>query len=112
MPPEARIEHRYPQTLDFLRRHGPEALVILDDLVAHAVSRGDRLVVQASVREIAARLSVLSKDTVHRRLRQLQRAEVVVAVGATTASAFERPTYALDLSGTGISVVRARPRSA
>lgn len=112
MPPEARIEHRYPQALAFLRRHGADALVILDDLVAHAEPRGDRLVVQASVREIAARLSVLSKDTVHRRLRQLQRADIVVPVSPTTASPFERPTYALDLSGTGISVVRAHTRSA
>jgi len=112
MPPEARIEHRYPEALAFLRRHGADALVILDDLAAHATPRGDRLVVQASVREIAARLSVLSKDTVHRRLRQLQRAEVIVLVGTTTASPFERPTYALDLSGTGGSLVRTRPRSA
>lgn len=112
MPPEARIEHRYPEALAFLRRHGADALAILDDLVAHAEARGGRLVVQASVREIAARLSVLSKDTVHRRLRQLQRAEIVVLVGAATSGPFERPTYALDLAGTGVSVVRARPRSA
>lgn len=112
MPPEARIEHRYPEALAFLRRHGPDALVILDDLAAHAAPRGGRLVVQASVREIAARLSFLSKDTVHRRLRELQRADIVVLVNGATASPFERPTYALDLSGTGVSVVRARPRSA
>ncbi|MCA1691708.1 MAG: hypothetical protein LC733_05730, partial [Actinobacteria bacterium] len=92
MPPEARIEHRYPEALGFLRRHGADALVILDDLVAHAEPRGDRLVVQASVREIAARLSILSKDTVHRRMRQLQRAEIVVPIATRPAGPFERPT--------------------
>ncbi len=109
MPPEARIEHRYPQALAFLRRHGADALVILDDLVAHATPRGDRLVVQASVREIAARLSVLSKDTVHRRLRQLHRAGVIQLVA--TATAFEPPTYMVNLTGTGIAITSTRTRS-
>ena len=112
MPPEVRIEHRYPEALAFLRQHGAEALVILDDLLAHAEPRGNQLVVQASVREIAGRLSFLSKDTVHRRLRQLLRAHVIGAVSTKPASAFERPTYVLDLTDTGISVLSARPRSA
>ncbi|MDQ6727272.1 MAG: hypothetical protein M3066_14060 [Actinomycetota bacterium] len=112
MPPEVRTEHRYPEALDFLRRHGADALVILDDLVAHAERRGSQLVVQASVREIAGRLSFLSKDTVHRRMRQLLRAQVIGAVSTKAASPFDRPTYVLDLTDTGVSVVGARPRSA
>ena len=112
MPPEVRIEHRYPEALTFLRRHGADALVILDDLAAHAERRGEQLVVQASVREIAGRLSFLSKDTVHRRLRQLLRAHVIGAVSTKPASPFARPTYVLDLTDTGISVLSARPRSA
>lgn len=112
MPPEVRIEHRYPEALAFLRRHGAEALVILDDLAAHAERRGSQLVVQASVREIAGRLSFLSKDTVHRRMRQLLRAQILCALSSTPPSPFERPTYVLDLTDTGISVVGARPRSA
>lgn len=112
MPPEVRIEHRYPEALAFLRRHGADALAILDDLVAHAERRGSQLVVQASVREIAGRLSFLSKDTVHRRMRQLLRAQVIGAVSTKPASPFERPTYVLDLTDTGVSVVGARPRSA
>ena len=55
MPPEARIEHQYPQARAFLRQHGADALVVLDDLLAHAEADGGRLVVQASGREIAAR---------------------------------------------------------
>lgn len=112
MPPEVRIEHRYPEALAFLRRHGAEALVILDDLAAHAERRGNTLVVQASVREIAGRLSFLSKDTVHRRLRQLLRAQVIGAAGTKPTSPFERPTYVLDLTDTGVSVLSTRPRSA
>ena len=112
MPPEVRIEHRYPEALAFLRRHGADALVILDDLVAHAEQSGGQLVVQASVREIAGRLSFLSKDTVHRRMRQLLGAQVIRAVSAKPASPFERPTYVLDLTDTGISVLSSRPLSA
>ena len=108
MPPEVRIEHRYPEALAFLRQHGADALVILDDLLAHAERRGSQLVVQASVREIAGRLSFLSKDTVHRRMRQLVRAQVIDAVSVKPASPFERPTYVLDLTDTGVSVVGAR----
>jgi hypothetical protein len=108
MPPEVRIEHRYPEALDFLRRHGADALVIVDDLAGHAERRGNQLVVQASVREIAARLSFLSKDTVHRRMRQLLRAKVIGTLTVPVASAFERPTYVLDLTDTGISVVSVR----
>ena len=111
MPPEVRIEHCYPEALAFLRQHGADALVILDDLVAHAERRGDQLVVQASIREIAGRLSFLSKDTVHRRLRQLLRAHVIRSLRKAT-SPFERPTYVLDLTDTGISVLGTRPRSA
>jgi hypothetical protein len=112
MPPEVRIEHRYPEALAFVRQHGAEALVILDDLLAHAERRDNRLVVQTSVREIAGRLSFLSKDTVHRRLRQLLRAQVIGAASTKTTSAFERPTYVLDLTDTGICVLGAPPRSA
>ncbi len=112
MPPEVRIEHRYPEALAFLRRHGADALVILDDLAAHAERRGNQLVMQASVREIAGRLSFLSKGTVHRRLRQLLHAQVIGAIRPKGPSPFERPTYVLDLTDTGISLVGARPRSA
>ena len=110
MPPEVRIEHRYPEAGEFLRRHGADALAVLHDLAAHAERRDGRLVVQASVREIASRLTFLSKDSVHRRLRDLHRASVICVLPAS--HAFERPTYVLQLDGTGISVAGARPRTA
>ena len=111
MPPEVRIEHRYPETLVFLRQYGADAFVILDDLVFHAERQGNRLVVQASVREIAGRLSFLSKDTVHRRVRQLLRAQVLAIVTPRSTNPFARSTYVIDLTDTGISVT-VRRRSA
>ncbi len=100
---EIRIEHRYPQSLPFVQQHGPQAIVILHDLINHAEERDDKLVVQASVREIAGRFPFLSKDSVHRRLRELHRAGIIRAAPTPTASHFQRPTYILDLTDTGIS---------
>ena len=107
MTSDVLIEHRYPEGLAFLQRHGPDALVVLHDLLAHAQRRGDQFVVQASVREIADRLAFLSKDTVHRRLRGLHRAGVIRTATTRTAGQFERATYILDLTGTGISVTQS-----
>ncbi len=103
------IEHRYPEGLAFLQQHGPDALVVLHDLLAHAQRRGDQFVVQASVREIAERLSFLSKDTVHRRLRQLRRAQVISTDSTRITGPFERPIYVVNLTDTGISVTTVRP---
>ncbi len=105
MGTEIRIEHRYPDALCFVREHGAEALVILHDLLANADLRDDELVVQASTRQIAEHLEFLSKDTVHRRLRQLRRARVIRTF-ATSTNVFQPPTYVVDLTGTGIAVTR------
>ncbi len=102
-----RIEHRYPQSFSFVERHGPQAIAIIHDLINHAEARGDQLVVHASVRQIAGRLRFLSKDTVHRCLRKLHRAGVIRTATTRTAGQFERPTYILDLTGTGISVTQS-----
>ncbi len=108
---EIRIEHRYPQARMFMEAHGPHGIVILHDLLIHAEQHEAELVVQASVREIAARLPSLSKDTVHRRLRELHRVQVIRSRPRNATSRFERPTYVLDLTGTGISVTRSRSAS-
>jgi hypothetical protein len=119
MPAEVRIEHRYPAAWGFVLEHGPETVAVLHDLLAHAHRDGDRLIVVASVRQVAARLGFASKDTVHRRLRQLQRAGVVRRVPADAIAPFACPTYLVDLTGTGITLVepieppdvtRPRPR--
>lgn len=106
-----RIEHQYPEALEFLCRHGPEALVVLHDLLSHAERRKDCLVVQASVRQIAERLPFLSKDTVHRRLRDLSRARIIQPVITADASCFSPRTYVPDLSGTGIGLATTSPPS-
>ena len=103
MPPEVRIEHRYPAALGFLRQHGPEALAVLHDLLARAENRDGALVAQASTRDIAGRLEFLSKDTVHRRLRQLARAGVIEPLDRRSGSAFAPTTYVLHLDNSGIS---------
>ena len=113
MPTETRIEHRYPAALAFVQQHGPDALAVLHDLLAHAERRGNRLVVEASVRQVADRLAFLSKDTVHRRLRQLLRAGVIRRLPSKATTTFARPIYVVDLVGTGITLTsRASQRSA
>jgi len=106
--PEIRIEHRYPEALAFVHVHGSDALVVLLDLIAHSDRHGSDLVVRASVRDIAARLPFLSKDTVHRRLRQLRHAHVINIATPTTTTPFEKPTYTVNLTGTGIRVATER----
>jgi hypothetical protein len=109
MPPEVRIEHRYPAALGFLRQHGPDALAVLHDLLVCAKRHDGRLVAQASTREIAHRLEFLSKDSVHRRLRQLARAGVIEAFDRGPGSTFAPTRYVLHLKGSGISILnRAR----
>lgn len=111
-PPETTIVHTYPTALAFVNRHGPEAVVLLDDLVAHAELRDGRLVVEASVRQIAGRLGFTSKDTVHRRLRQLLSAGVIARVPIDGSNQFACPAYVLRLDSTGISRTAFPSRSA
>jgi DNA-binding Lrp family transcriptional regulator len=105
MPAEVRIEHSYPAAWAFVQEHGPEAIAVLHDLLARAVVDGDRLIVVASVRQVAERLGFLSKDTVHRRVRQLQRAGVLHRLVLDPSSRFACPRYVIDVSGTGIALL-------
>ncbi|MBA2281184.1 MAG: winged helix-turn-helix domain-containing protein [Acidimicrobiia bacterium] len=105
MLPEVRIEHRYPQALRFLREHGPQALAVLQDLIVAADEVDGALIAAASTREIAERLEFLSKDSVHRRLRQLIRAGVVVPVPSHPTATFASPRYRLLLDDSGIARV-------
>jgi hypothetical protein len=105
MPPEVRIEHRYPAALVFLRHHGPQAVAVLHDLLTRAETDHGRLVARASTREIAERLEFLSKDSVHRRLRQLARARVIEPIGREPGSPFTTPTYVLNLDDSGITIL-------
>lgn len=106
MPPEVLIEHRYPAALAFLRAHGPQALAVLHDLLARAERRDGVLVARASTRDIADQLQFLSKDTVHRTLRQLARAGVIEVLDRRSGSSFAPTTYVVHLADSGITVLR------
>jgi hypothetical protein len=106
-PGEVVVEHRHPEALDFLREHGPDAVAVLTVLVVDAEVVDGRLVVRASTRGVAERLGFLSKDSAHRRLRQLRRAGVLEALPST--GPMDPPSYVLHLDGTGISVTHANP---
>ncbi len=108
MRSDVRIEHCYPEALPFLQEHGADTIAVLHDLLASAEVRDGKTVVQKSTRKIAEDLFI-SKDTVHRRLRQLHRAGILQLVA--TATAFAPPTYTVDLTGTGIALSSARTRS-
>jgi hypothetical protein len=105
MRPEVRIEHRYPAAFGFLCQHGPQALAVLHDLIARADMVDGRLVVEASTRSVAERLGFLSKDSVHRRLRQLARAGVIEAVDLRDRGAFGPTMFVVHLEHSGIAVV-------
>ena len=99
---EVLIEHRYPQALEFVREHGPNAVAVLMVLLVDAEVVDGRLVVAASTRGVAERLGFLSKDSAHRRIRQLRR--VGVLEGLPSTGRMDRPTYVVHLDGTGIAV--------
>jgi hypothetical protein len=102
---EALVEHRYPAALHFLREHGPDAVAVLHLLAVDGEVVDGRLVVSASTRGIAARLGFLSKDSAHRRLRQLRRAGVIEVLPSTGPT--DPPSYVLHLDGTGITVTHS-----
>jgi len=104
---EALVEHRYPEALDFLREHGPDAVAVLHVLAIDAEVVDGRPVVLASTRGVAERLGFLSKDSAHRRLRQLRRAGVLEALPST--GPMDPPTYVLHLDGTGVTVTHPNP---
>lgn len=107
MPPEVRVQHSYPEAMAFLRAQGSDAMAVLHDLLTHAERWDGRLVVQASVRQVADRLGFLSKDTVHRRLRQLVRADILRRMPTDPTQHFHPPTYAINLAESGITLLSA-----
>jgi SOS-response transcriptional repressor LexA len=76
---------------------------VLHELIVQAQEADGELIVAASTREIAERLEFLSKDSVHRRLRQLIRAGVIEQLPSPPPSAFTAPRYLLRLDDSGIT---------
>ena len=108
VPGEVHVEHRYPQGWAFLTEHGADAVAVLHVLASQAEVADGRLVAQASTRGIAARLGFLSKDSVHRRLRQLRRTGTIEALPPSPGP-LHAPTYVLHLGDTGLTVTRPGP---
>jgi len=102
---KAVVEHRDPAARDVLRPHGPDAVAVLHLLAVEAEVIDGRLVVSVGTRAISARLGFLSKDSAHRRLRQLRSAGVVEVLPSTGPT--DPPVYVLHLDGTGITVTHA-----
>lgn len=108
-PAVVRVTHSYPAAGDLLRDLSGDAVVVLHALLAESRRVDGLLVVSVSLREIAARVA-LSKDTVHRRLRDLRRAGLV-EVTPPSPALLTAPTYRLHVTESGITVTHPRPGS-
>jgi DNA-binding Lrp family transcriptional regulator len=81
---------------------GPDTLLLLLDLAAHATDSPEGTIVAASYRDVARRLGV-SKDTVGRRIAVLRRLGVIAEDRPRTADRFEVRSYALHLEVAGVT---------
>lgn len=102
------VTHAYPQAWALLCEHGSDAVAVLHALAVDAAVLDGTLVATASTRGLAERLGFLSKDTVHRRLRQLRRAGLIEALPGRP-DPTDAPAYVLHLGGTGLSVASHDP---
>jgi hypothetical protein len=101
VPREVHIEHRYPRAKVFLAAHGHQGVAVLHALLQSADIDGDTIVASGSTREIALRSELVSKDTAHRRIRNLQRAGVLERIPSSESRS---PVYLVHLDGLGITV--------
>ena len=106
-PPVVRVTHTYPAAGALLRDLGGDAVSVLHVLLAESRRVDGALVASVSLRDIAARLA-LSKDTVHRRLRDL-RCAGLVDVTPPSPALLTTPTYRLHLTDAAITVTHPRP---
>jgi hypothetical protein len=97
------------RTLSLGYRLGPDALLVLLDLAAHAVDSPSGVTVSASYRDVSRRVG-LSKDTVGRRIRARCGAGVLIGWPAPGGDRFEVRRYILRSDVAGIELDRARVR--
>jgi hypothetical protein len=97
------------RTLSLGYRLGPDALLVLLDLAAHAVESPGGVTVAASYRDVSRRVG-LSKDTVGRRIRVLCGAGVLLDWPAPVGDRFGVRRYVLRLDVAGIELDGARAR--
>ena len=108
-PSVVRVTHSYPAAGGLLRDLGCDAVVVLHALLAESRRVDGLLVASVSLRDMAARLG-LSKDTVHRRLRDLRRAGVI-EVTPPSPALLTAPIYRMHVTDVGITVTHPRSGS-
>lgn len=97
------ILHRYPKAAVLTQTVGGHGIAVLHALIQRATSRNGTLVVSVSLREICADVPA-SKDTVSRRIDQLERMGIVERLPHGDGP-FVSTTYLLRLEGHGIELV-------
>ena len=100
---DCEVTHTYPEAGRLAGRVGGDALLVLHVVLCHASVIDGEWIAAMSTRDISARLPNLSKDTVHRRLRDLRHVGVIELL-PPSASRRAAPTYRIHLAATGIAV--------
>lgn len=99
----AAILHRYPQAAQLTLSVGGHGIAVLHALIQRAVMVEGRLEVSASLRLLCVDVPA-SKDTVSRRIDQLERMGIVERITHEDGP-FISTTYILHLEGHGIELV-------
>ena len=97
------IVHRYPQAAGLTLAVGGHGIAVLHALIKRAFVVEGRLVASVSLRDLCADVPA-SKDTIGRRIDQLERLGIVHRP-LQPASRFTVSTYVLQLEGHGIELV-------
>ena len=96
-----------PRAHELRRRIGPNAWVLLEEMMQRSTGDRDHVVAQVSIRSLAASLG-LARDTVARAVRRLRDLGVVVAEQARSESGlFESGSYRLAVPAACLSIARA-----
>ncbi len=97
------IVHRYPQAAGLTQAVGGHGIAVLHALIQRATYSDGRLVASVSLRDLCIDVPA-SKDTVSRRIDQLQRMGIVERLLQDNGP-FISTTYVLHLEGHGIELV-------
>lgn len=103
MTTEIAIVHHYPAAAELTHAVGGHGIAVLHSLIQRSARRGARLVASASLRELCVDVPA-SKDTVSRRIDQLERMGIVERL-PHLGGPFISTTYVLHLEAHGIELV-------
>lgn len=99
---DVRITHLYPQANALTQALGGHGISVLHTLLQHSQTHDDHLLATVSLRQLCIDVPA-SKDTINRRLRQLQTLGVIERL-ALGSGPFTGTTYVLHLQGHGIQL--------